>query len=243
MTYQRLVVELSHGGGAALRDAAEFARLLGVDLHGLFIEDESLFGLAGLPFAREFRLAGDGWAPLDTDRIESDLRHAAEAMRSRMTAIVRDMGVSNAFEVMRGDPAIVVAERTTGSDIIVIAEPAARIGPAFDRLLQAATAAAGAVLLMPARRRRTRGPVVAIVRGSSDPALATAKAIAQAAHEKLHILTDQGLPETLSGEHERLVVMTRDHNAAAAMELAATRGVPVLLVEPVMEDGHGGPGR
>jgi hypothetical protein len=239
MTYQRLVVELSHGDGDALRDAAEFARLLGIDLHGLFVEDESLFGLAGLPFAREFRPAGNGWTPLNPDRIEADLRHAAEAMRHRMTAIVRDMGVPNAFEVMRGDPAAVIAEQISGSDIIVIAEPAARIGLAFDRMLQAAAAAAGAVLLMPARRRRMRGPVVAIARDGNDPALSTAAAIAQASDEALHVYPDKDLPDALSGEQERIVVMTRDHNAAAAMDMAVARGVPVLLVEPAMEDGHG----
>ena len=44
-----------------LRAAAEFARLLQLEMLGVFIEDRALLGLGALPFARELRLPGHDW--------------------------------------------------------------------------------------------------------------------------------------------------------------------------------------
>ena len=62
--YRKVIVGLCHGAAdaATMRTAAEFAQLLGLDLHCLFIEDEALLALAELPFAREIRLPTHTWS-------------------------------------------------------------------------------------------------------------------------------------------------------------------------------------
>ena len=61
---RRVIVGLCYGAPDAetMRTAAEFAHLLSLNLHCLFIEDEALFALAELPFAREIRLPTHTWS-------------------------------------------------------------------------------------------------------------------------------------------------------------------------------------
>ena len=67
-----------------MRLAAEMARLLQLDLFGLFVEEESLCGLAALPFVREFQLLGGGWRPLDIERLSRDLGDCREKCRKSL---------------------------------------------------------------------------------------------------------------------------------------------------------------
>ena len=41
--------------------------MLGLDLHGVFLQEAALPELAALPFVREFRLATGVWQRLDRD--------------------------------------------------------------------------------------------------------------------------------------------------------------------------------
>ena len=59
---------------AIIRVAAELAHLLGLALHGVFLEEEALPELAALPFIREFRLATRDWRKLDAERIAEEQR-------------------------------------------------------------------------------------------------------------------------------------------------------------------------
>ena len=123
--YRRLILDLCHGASDAetMRAAAEFARLLGLDLYCLFIEDEALLALAELPFAREIRLLTHDWSPIDADTIEAELRQAANETRRLLDEIIQGVGISSEFAVLRGDPAACIAALCRSGDIVVIAEP------------------------------------------------------------------------------------------------------------------------
>lgn len=176
--FRQLILELSHAGAdpAMLRAAAEFARLLGLHLHGVFVEDEALLTLAEFPFAREIRLPTHEWAPLSADKLAAELRHAAEQARRSMQEILAGLEVPNVFEVLRGDPLSRIAELCCAGDIMAIAQPAAAAG--LVRLPQAAHDLKADVLLLPEGLQARDGPVVAVVRDAADPALDAAARIA-----------------------------------------------------------------
>jgi hypothetical protein len=72
--------------------------------------------------------------------------------------------------------------------IVEPVSPAERTAPQFPWLLQAAFQGAGAVMLVPQRIARRRGPIVAIAATPDDPAIHTAAAVAVAAKEELIVV-------------------------------------------------------
>ncbi len=195
--HRRLIVELCHGAADArtLRAVVEFASLLELDLHGLFIEDEALLGLAELPFARELRLPTHEWQPIEAGRIAGELRRAAEHARRLLHDVAAALGVPNAFEVRRGDPAETIAAIASGSDVIVIAEPAAprgRLAPGLSRVHAAAHGSAASLLLLPSGFTPRHGPVVALLTDADDPSLALAARAAANTGERLLLLVPEG---------------------------------------------------
>ncbi len=196
-TYHRVLLDLCNAAAdrGGIRIAAELARLLDLDLTGVFIEDAALLGLAGYSFARELRLPGHQWHALDPGRIAEELRAASDAARRRLDAQCAPLGIRGLFEVVRGDPGASVAALSGTSDIVVLVEPATpseRLARAFPRSWQSALRSAASVLLVPPRIARYRGPVAAVVTRADNPALATAAAIAVAAGEHLLLLLPPG---------------------------------------------------
>ena len=187
--FRRLILELSHAGidPAMLRAAAELARLLGLHLHGVFVEDEALLTLAEFPFAREIRLPTHEWAPLSADRLAAELRHAAEQARHAMQEIVAGLDVPNAFEVLRGDPLGCIAGLCSPADIIAIVQPAVA---GLVRLQQSAPGLPAQVLLLPEGLAVRDGPVAALLRDAADPVLDVAARIA--GQERLLVLLPAG---------------------------------------------------
>jgi hypothetical protein len=193
VAYRRVILELAHGASdpVTLDAAARFAHLLDLELHGFFVEDEALLALADLPFAREIRMPAYRWNPIDPGRLADELRQEAQLVRRRLDAVVQALGVPNAFEVVRGDPASWLAEQSGETDIVVIAAPAttgADLSYTIARVHAAAHRAEAAVLLLPPRSQQQSGIVVAVLAEASDPSLAIAARIAEAAGERLLVL-------------------------------------------------------
>jgi hypothetical protein len=189
----RLILDLywSSTDQATITAAAEFARMMGLDLLGLYVEDEAVHALAALPFAREFRLPAHEWGAIDAGRMAGEFRAAAMGAQRRLIRTAAAFGVSQAFEALRGDPTASLTARSRPGDIVVFAEPRGagdRNSRSFIRLWQAALSSPAAVLLVPVRLSRRRGPVAAAVARADDPALRTAAGIARAAGEDLLLL-------------------------------------------------------
>ena len=233
IVFRRLILEVGHSAtdAATMRTAAEFARLLGLDLHGLFIEDESLLALAELPFAREIRLPSHQWHPVDPARLEADMRHAAGAARRRLDEVVRGAGVPNGFEIMRGDPAVCIVACAEATDIVV-----AETGPAavrvhgLGRVQEAAHGSPASVLVLPPGPVPRHGAVVVAPAGAADTSLDVAVRIARAADEDLLILLAGAPPSAVDERthaeaagmppnrvHLRPVAGMRSHDLALAL--------------------------
>ena len=271
---RRVILQLRHGAAerAIIRAAAELAHMLGIALHGVFMQEEALSDLAELPFIREFRLGTGAWQKLDRGRLAEEQRAAAAEARRLLDEIAAALGVTQLFEIIRGDPALFIAATSQAGDIIVVAQPrlpAERLVHATARWLAAAHACAASVMLVPQVMARRVGPVAAVVCAESDPALGIAARIAAAAGEALlllvwgtpelvkaaaekahaaglptrrivtrrvHGVTPEDVVQGLGASTERLVVLARGacgaDDAAVSSHIAASRGVPVLVVEP-----------
>jgi len=210
--HRRLIVELGHGASDArtLRAVADVAALLHWDLHGLFIEDESLFGLAELPFARELRLPGHEWQKIEPDRIAGELRRAATDAQRLLREVGAAMGVAHAFEVQRGDPAEALAAIALESDVLVVAAPttaAARLAHGVRRMHATAQESAASLLLLPPGFIPRVGPVVALATRAGDPAMAVAARAATNTREHLWLLLPDADPALAEAAAERAVAL------------------------------------
>ena len=61
-----------------MRQAAALASLMDAELHALFVEDDTLLHASQLPFTREISSVSGQWRPLAPDRLEAELRAAAD---------------------------------------------------------------------------------------------------------------------------------------------------------------------
>ena len=251
--YRRAILGMGAGriDRGVLGAAAEFARLLELEMLGIFVEDRSVFGLAALPFARELRLPGHDWRALEPQRVIDELRAAAERARQLFRQEVESKGVMSHFEVRRGDPVTLASAVATSTDVVIVAEPFAadRLAYGFVPAQRAALASAAAVLLLPTSGMSRRGPVAAVAAGPSDTCFLLATRIAAAAGEQAVAVPPTSdisvtgliasLQRTLGQQRERLLVLTRgksDHADEITLELARRRDVPILIVGSVAGD-------
>jgi hypothetical protein len=227
-----------------LRAATEFARLLDLEMLGVFVEDRSLIDLAALPFARELRLPGHDWQTLNPGRLGEELRAAADQDRRLFLQEVESQGVTGEFEVRQGDPATLVISLAQTTDILIVTEPAAAdaLAQGHESVRHAALASMAAVLFLPRSGMARRGPVAAIAATHSDACFRLASRIATATADKAFAISagSSASPTALLaslqrafGHHrERLLVLPRKvaMRDRAPLEVARRRGVPVLVM-------------
>lgn len=162
--------------------AAGLAGPLGARLVGLFVENENLIRLAGLPFATELSLAGAA-REINPEDVLREMRAQAKAARSLVQEVATAIDVEWAFETARGQPLMTLAEAAEERDIIVVqASPGSppQVTDALARLIRMATCELHADILLFARRGRAalaaaelaaRGPrgVAAAARAIMEP--------------------------------------------------------------------------
>ncbi len=191
--FKRIVLGLpyptpSHG----MRLGAELARLLELELLGLFVEDRSLLELVSLPFIREFDFLGGGWNPLDMKKLSRDLEIAARTAERAFKEAAKMVATRCRFEVLHGSMADAIASSTRPGDIVLLfgetANAAQGGGSKWTASLDAAFQSSSAVLLAPARIARQSGAIIAIATRPGDQSIETAGAIAAAAKEELIVV-------------------------------------------------------
>jgi hypothetical protein len=198
---RRVVVGFADAAAAAgdlIATAAELARVLHVELWGLFVEDALLFDAAALTLLRAIEPRQLVWRSLTATQLAQAHAVAAGALERHLLDAAAALGVPAGFQVVRGDPATMLLRQCEPSDLLVIAEPADPIARAmhpYPRLVRALCETASAVLFIPHGARRRKGPVVAFARSPDDPSLALAASIAAASGERLIVLASGG-PES-----------------------------------------------
>jgi nucleotide-binding universal stress UspA family protein len=127
---KRVIVplDMASEAGTAIDTAARLAARWRVPLHGVFIEDEELISLAGLPFARQVTL-GAGPEPLTKGHVEDHFRAFAERARHELATAADRHDVKWSFETVRGP----LAPDTLGGehDFVVAGAASRPIGDHF----------------------------------------------------------------------------------------------------------------
>jgi hypothetical protein len=205
---KRVVVSLDTASetGTAIDTAARLAARWRVPLHGVFIEDEELIGLARLPFARQVTL-GIGLEPLTRDHVEDHFRAFAERVRRELAATAVRHDVKWSFEVGRSPLA---ADALGGEDDFVVAGAVTRpIGGHFriSSRCWSWTATITRPFLLAKRQWESGGSVFTLLRRRSPQSPRTLAIAAQIAAFGGSSLTVAGTPD-LEGSDDLVAWVT-----------------------------------
>lgn len=194
--FRRMVIGLCAGVASeeGLAAAAEIAALMGLEIEGLFIEDEAVLGLSAFPFLREIEAGSLASRPLKAARLESEMRLAAGARHKALAQAARRTRTAFRFQAVRGEIEAVVLRSAGAADIMVVIEPggaAERSSHAAVTMRRAAMRSSASMLYVPAPVSRRHGAVAAIVRPGADEAdvLRLAARIAAASGNDLVVLS------------------------------------------------------
>jgi hypothetical protein len=222
---KRVVVPLDAASESrtAIDTAARLAARWRVPLHGVFIEDEELIGLAGLPFARQVTL-GTGREPLTKDHIEDYFRAFADRARRELVAAADRRGVRWSFEVVRGPLA---ADTLRGEQDFVVAGSVTRpIGDHF-RISSRCWSWMAIVtwpFLLAKREWETGGSVFTLLRGRGPESARTLDIAAQIAGFHSGTLTVAGTPDVAGSDDfaEWVSGLLEGHSLSLQTETAET---------------------
>lgn len=119
---RRIVMALDSASSVlpAIEAAAGLALGLNAQLAGLFIEDERLLRIAGLPFAREFGFASARARDLAPAAVEHALRAQAEQLRRLLAQTAERLSFAWTLEVVRGEVSRSLLARAEASDLLVL---------------------------------------------------------------------------------------------------------------------------
>lgn len=209
--FRRLLVAMDAApeNQAVLDAIADLADALAQEIAGMFIEDEDLLTLAGLPFARETPTAGGASRTIDVGALERSMRRALESARNKLEATARRQRLAWSLEVVRGSVSELVVAASSPTDLILLGPSlGARSRHAHESCrarLETAAHFGGALLKAPGPGWRP-GPVWVVVdeERDRDRALAVARAIRGMVHGGLHLLHWAG-PAPIPAPGETLV--------------------------------------
>jgi nucleotide-binding universal stress UspA family protein len=184
-TIQRILIGLdtSHHSLAALRAAAELARSLGAELHGLFVEDVNLLRMAELPMAQELQFPFATRARMSPTRMRRQLRAQAQQARQALSSICKQERIEWSFRVVRGDVSAEVLEEAAKADLLCVGRASRPVmhQPNIGSTAEAAATGAPRSVLLISRDKRIHPPIAVLYEGSPDTeqALLLASRLAQ----------------------------------------------------------------
>lgn len=211
MKARRVLVALdaSRPSLEAARTAAELAQALGADLLGLFVEDQDLLRLAGMPFASQLPMLGGGARPLEREAVEAQLRALAARAREALAREASLLHVAWTFEVRRGAVTAELLSAAGGADLLVVGSRGHGGRGRGGATAWATAQQAGVSVVVVERRRRNGrgGPVLVAFDGSAGAGAALAAAQALTGGKRDLVITCLA-PD--AGTAERLAERARD---------------------------------
>jgi hypothetical protein len=232
---KRIVVSLDavSESGPAIDTAARLAARWRVPLHGVFLEDEELIDLAGLPFARQVTLA-TGLGPLTKDHIEDHFRAFADRLRRELAEAASRHGVEWSFEVARGPLAAALGGE---SDFVVAGAASRPVGDHFriSSRWWSLTAIIARPFLLAKRQWETGGSVFALLRRRGPQSARMLEIAAQIAGICRATLTVAGPPDLAGTDDFAAWVseLLEGHSVGLQTESAAIE--PAALRQRIIE--------
>ncbi|UCG26190.1 MAG: universal stress protein [Chloroflexota bacterium] len=239
LTIKRILVALdaSTHSLAALDAAAALAATLEAELLGLFVEDENLIHLAGLPFSQEVRAPSAASHEMSSDRMEKDLRlQAAQAQRALQEAADR-VQARWSFRTVRGQVTPAILAAALDADLVAmgrVSHPVSR-GNRLGSTARATTADTRRSVLLMQQGSDLSYPV--LVTFDSSPAawqaLLAAARLARAGDDVLGVLLLNETPESVSAMKDEVSAWLRERGLKAQFSWLpeATVGSLIRLVQ------------
>jgi hypothetical protein len=257
-----VALDSSAASASTLELAAALAAATASELSGLFVEDQDLLRLAGLPFAREIQLgeARPGKTvsrALEPALLLQDLRAQAAVAREAMAKQAALHRIAWSFQVTKGRSEEALLLAAAAGDIIAVARgfgPLARFGRLSREVRLIAARAPGPLLLAGEAQAGPPGPVVLPYDASpaAEHMLAIAAGLAAIRRARLEILLLGEIAAPMediadhlraAGVHGALpglrVWVPRDRRAALQRLCTLDRGLMVLPADaPWFENGE-----
>ncbi|MFN2188520.1 MAG: universal stress protein [Candidatus Promineifilaceae bacterium] len=235
LAIQRILVALdaSTHSLAALEAAAKLASSLHAELIGIFVEDENLLHLAGLPFSHELQSPTAKRTPMDSDVMEHQLHLQAAQARWALENAAQKAEVSWSFQTIRGQVTPSVLSAALSADLVALGR-VSRPLHARRRLGSTARAASEmerSVLIMQQGSSLTY-PVLVTYDGSAaaQQALTAAAKLARLSGDKLDVLLITDEYEQAKPLRDEIVTWLEEHDLTAEF-----RWLPETSVEKLAE--------
>lgn len=207
----------------AMRAAAALAAAMGVELGGIFVEDENLLRAAGLPGWRALGSFSGRPLPLERKALEGGLRAEARRAREALASVAEGEGLGWSFRVARGMVAAEILAAASETGLVVLGR-AGWHGPRLGSTARAVALGTPGAALVAGRDAREGSTIVVLYDGSAASGRALSLAVALAGGRGLKVVVPaNGTPSARSP-------------AAAAGSLLAGHVVPADVVpSPVAE--------
>jgi nucleotide-binding universal stress UspA family protein len=222
---------------AALEAAADMAAALEAELLGLFVEDENLLHLAGLPFSQEVRAPWAASREISSDRMEEDLRLQAAQARRALQAAAERVQARWSFRTVRGQVTPAVLAAALDADLVAMGRVSHPLS-SRNRLGSTARAAAAGVrrsVLLMQQGGDLSYPVLVTFDGSQAAwqALLAAARLASASGDELGVLLLAETPEKVDELKDavRAWLGQRDLRARYSWLQQATAGTLIAFVK------------
>lgn len=215
-----VLLDTSPASEAALSAAARIARHRGMELVGLFIEEQDLIRSAAYPFAREVSFLSATSRPIDSQMLRGRLDRQRRLIEQRLAEEAARYAVSWRLQVETGSVAEALAASGLEVELLLLGKAGwshgrgGRIGSTAMGLIGGSSAT---LMLWEGTPRPGNGAIVALITDArSAPAiLAVAETLASAADRALHLL----FPPDIDPADERTILDTRrDATTATTVE-------------------------
>ncbi|MGC2201004.1 MAG: hypothetical protein WA633_12785 [Stellaceae bacterium] len=217
----------------AIDTASRLAAHWRVPLHGVFIEDEDLVCLAGLPFGCQITLTA-GREPLTKSHIEDHFRAFAERARRDLAAAARRLKVAWSFEVVRGPLAIDTLEVGEHDFVVAGAVP---LGSHFQIASHwwSSIVSVARPFLLARREWETGGSVLAVLNHRTPGSARTLDLAAQLAELFSGRLTVAGPPDLVGSDEFENWVSALLQGASLALQTEPAVTEPAALRQRIFE--------
>lgn len=227
----RILLAIDTGSltGPALEAAAALAVGLGSELAALFVEDERLLRIAGLPFAHETGFPSAQLRELGLEAMEQAFRVQAGHLRRLVEAAAVQLALPWTLDVARGELLVASLARARREDLLVLSKGRLAAFPVGGRSEDAAPFHALA------------GRPVAVLFHDSPAGgrgLEAALAMARVTAGEVSVLVDAAAPEAFRDGQARAAARLAERSAAVRYARVEA-GDPAALARVVRTHGAG----
>ncbi len=239
-----LALDCSTLNKVALETAVSLAAATGANLRAVFIEDECLYSLAAMGFAREISFSGKRTRSFSSEQISVDIQRSADAARSAVSAVAGRARVKWVFDTTRGQLDDALARIGDTAEILALGSSRSRIGRVHSiASLRSSMHHGSGVLVAPVTMEFPGGPVVAIISPGAEVSIVvkTAEQISAKSERSHRFLVVSGNAAERAALHQALIeaqstsveVAFCDYNELPQVTRAVRLHAPGLVIADI----------